>query len=267
MIALALATAALLSACAGSGSGGDASPSPSPTQAAPELAGTGWVLASYAGPAGDVEALPGSGASIVFGDDGSVAGSTGCNRFAGTFTQTGGELTVDLGPMTLMACTSEELTAQETAVTAGLAATRGVAAGADGAITLIDQAGGTVLTFSPGIAGLPGTSWRATGINDGRDAVTSDATTSAVTAEFGADGTLSGTGGCNTYSAPYRIEPVDGLSIGAIAATKMACDLPVMGTELAYFAALARVATYSIDGQTLTLRDDKGATQVTYTAQ
>ena len=265
LVAVCLAAAVLVTACGGSNTGGDTSPSASP--AVPQLAGTGWVLESYAGPDGSVAAEAGSGASMVFGDDGSVAGSTGCNRFAGTFTQQGADLTVDLGPMTLMACTSKALTAQETAVTAGLAATRSMAAGTDGAIELLDQAGGTLLTYRPGIAGLPGTSWQATGINNGRDAVVSDASVSAATAEFAADGTLSGSGGCNTFTAPYRIEPVDGLSIGAIAATKMACEPQVMTTEMAYFAALARVATYAIDGQTLTLRDKDGATQVTFAAR
>ena len=54
-------------------------------------------------------------------------------------------------------------------------------------------------------------------------------------------------------------------TIGPIAATKKLCPDDVMTTEDAYFAALAATAKYKISGDTLTLRDAGGATQVTYT--
>ena len=112
---------------------------------------------------------------------------------------------------------------------------------------------------------LAGTSWQATGINNGKEAVVSQEGTEKVTATFGADGTISGSGGCNTYSGPYTTSGTDQITIGALASTEMACPEPAMEIEQMYFAALGTVATYQIDGTTLTLRDADGATQASFT--
>ena len=45
----------------------------------------------------------------------------------------------------------------------------------------------------------------------------------------------------------------------------MACPEPAMEIEQMYFAALENVATYQLEGSTLTLRDAGGATQATFT--
>jgi heat shock protein HslJ len=45
----------------------------------------------------------------------------------------------------------------------------------------------------------------------------------------------------------------------------MACEGDVQDTENQYAAALAKVTTYQLEGNQLTLRDADGATQVTYT--
>jgi heat shock protein HslJ len=44
----------------------------------------------------------------------------------------------------------------------------------------------------------------------------------------------------------------------------MACAEPAMEIEQMYFAALGNVATYLIEGNTLTLRDSGGAMQATF---
>jgi heat shock protein HslJ len=110
---------------------------------------------------------------------------------------------------------------------------------------------------------VAGTSWQATGVNNGKEAVVGLAGTSAITADFGTDGTLSGSGGCNTYSADFSTSGTDQITIGIIASTLMACPDDVMQSEQEYFTALGKVTTFQIDGATLTLRDDEGQTQVT----
>jgi heat shock protein HslJ len=70
-------------------------------------------------------------------------------------------------------------------------------------------------------------------------------------------GTLSGRA-VNTYSAPYKIEGDGRLSIGKMAATLMAGPPELQEIESAYFAALAKVASYASDGSTLTLHDGGG---------
>jgi heat shock protein HslJ len=113
---------------------------------------------------------------------------------------------------------------------------------------------------------LSGTSWTATGVNNGKGAVESVAAGTTITASFGTDGQLSGSGGCNQYSATFT--SADGtIVIGPIAGTRMACDPIVSDQETAYFAALDAAATYKVQGSTLELRDDSGALQVTYAKQ
>ena len=67
------------------------------------LAGTAWTLATASVDGDDVDAV--GTPTLAFGDDGTtLAGSTGCNQFAGTYTQTGSDLTITIGPVTRAAC-------------------------------------------------------------------------------------------------------------------------------------------------------------------
>ena len=249
-----------------SGCGSTSTPAADAASAAPsmELAGSSWVLESYAGPDGAPVAAVTSGelGTLTFAADGSFSGSTGCNRIAGTYTQDGSSLTMASGPMTLKACEGP-VAAQEAAVVAALPLVASFTSNAN--LVLQDADGATLLTYAPGLSSLAGTSWQATGINNGKEAVVSEAGTEKVTATFRADGTLSGSGGCNTYSGTYTTAGADQITIGALAATEMACEEPAMQIEQMYFTALANVATYQIDGNTLTLRDADGAMQATFT--
>jgi heat shock protein HslJ len=238
-----------------SGCGSSTTPSTS-SATATALAGTSWVLTSFAGPDGAPVAAVATGevGSLSFRSDGSFSGSTGCNRFAGTYAQDGTSLTMKPGPMTLKAC-QDPVAAQETAVVAALPKVASFTSGAT--LDLLDAQGVSLLTYSPGMTGLAGTSWHATGINNGKGGVVGQAGTEKVTAEFGADGTLSGSGGCNTYTAPYTTTGTDQIT--------MACPEPASQIEQECFASLGNVSTYQIDGTTLTLRDAGGATQVTLT--
>ena len=121
-----------------------------------------------------------------------------------------------------------------------------------------------IASIAAGMAGLEGTSWTATGINNGKQAVVSDAITPTVTATFEKDDVLSGFGGCNTYTSTWTTTDPDGLTIGPVASTLKACEQDLMDTEQQYFAALANVATYQIEGNQLTLRDAEGAVQVSF---
>ncbi len=230
--------------------------------AATDLAGTSWVLASFAGPEGaDVPAVTsGTVASLTFGADGSFSGSTGCNRIAGTYVQDGATLTITSGPMTLMAC-QQPVAAQETAVVAALPEVASFTI--DPNLALLSADGATLLTYSPGMSSLAGSSWTATGINNGKGGVVAQAGTEKVTAEFGDDGQLSGSSGCNTYTATYSTTG-DQMTLGPVASTRMACVGDAGQIEQDFYAALENVATYQIDGNSLTLRDESGATQVAF---
>lgn len=264
MVLAAAVPLAALSGCGQSGGGGQ-SPSPSaPSSSAPDLTGSSWLLASYAAGSSTVEAAAGGTAALEFRKDGAMGGSTGCNSFGGTFVQEGASLTITTGPMTLMACTDPAVDAQEKAVIAGLGAVASFRGGPGSELVLLDASGATLLTYGPGLRGLAGTSWRATGINNGKGAVAGTADTDKVTAVFGEAGDLSGSAGCNNYRGTWTASGTDKLAIGPLATTKKLCEPPLNALEQQYLTALATVTTYQINGTTLTLRDETGAAQATY---
>ncbi|HYC92710.1 MAG TPA: META domain-containing protein [Thermoanaerobaculia bacterium] len=89
-------------------------------------------------------------------------------------------------------------------------------------------------------------------------------TSSAITLRF-ADGSATGSGGCNQYRATYT-ESGSSLTFGPIGATKRACVDPEGNRrESEYFDALSRVASYAISGNRLTLRDAAGTTLLEFT--
>lgn len=110
----------------------------------------------------------------------------------------------------------------------------------------------------PGAA-LEGNTWQATEIA-GIETLVKDA---QVTAKFMA-GTLSGSGGVNTYSAGYTVTAPDGIAVSQPAATLMAGPEDAMTQEAAYFAALAKAVTFAVTADQLTLSDDAGSVLVRY---
>jgi heat shock protein HslJ len=248
----------LVSAC-----GDDDDGQPAASVAPPDLAGTKWVLSSYVADDEDVDAA--AVAALDFGADGStLSGTTGCNSVGGTYTQDGSNLTINLGPMTLVACTDDATNAQERAIVDGLPHVASFTAA--GQLALLDDKGAALLIYDPNTAGLEGTSWIATGVNNGSGGVEATTLTATISATFAPASALSGFSGCNQYNAAYETSGTDGLTISNVATTRKACADEAMTLESQYTAALAKVTTYSISGVTLTLRDAGGATQVTFTA-
>jgi heat shock protein HslJ len=249
----------LVTACGDDDDGQPAAASVAPA----DLAGTKWVLSSYVANDEDVDAA--AVAALDFGaDDSTVNGTTGCNNFGGTYTQDGSKLTIALGPMTRVACADDATTAQEQAIVDGLP--RVVSFTETGQLALLDDKGAAVLIYDANAAGLEGTSWNATGVNNGSGGVQSTALTATISAAFAPAGALSGFAGCNQYNAGYATSGSDGLTISNVVTTRKACADDAMTLESQYTAALAKVTTYSISGNTLTLRDADGAAQVTFTA-
>ena len=250
----------LLSACA---SGESAAPAPSGASV-PELAGTSWNLTAFSDADGaqTPAVTDPSVGTLNFLADGQLAGSTGCNRFSGTYAQSGEDLTITTELISAAACIGPA-GEQDPAVIAALdkVATAGVAADQ---LVLKDGQGAQLLGYAPGLVGLQRTSWIATGVSNGNQAVASSATVATITAEFGQDNALSGFGGCNNYTSTWTTTAPDGLTIGPVGSQLRACEQDLMDTEQQYFAALAKVTTYQLEGNQLTLRDADGATQVTY---
>jgi putative lipoprotein len=131
-----------------------------------------------------------------------------------------------------------------------------------GPLLLVRAAG---VRADPGAASPIIGEWRVTVI--GTDPVITD---SSPTMTFGADGSLVGNAGCNSYSTTYTTA-ASGLSIdSAIATTSMACDPATERQERAFLGVLDAIAaddgasTFEVDdsGGQLALTSSDGATLV-----
>lgn len=120
----------------------------------------------------------------------------------------------------------------------------------------------SVSVSSPGTDSLADTSWvlepssLGVAIPDGVE----------VTIAFSGD-QVSGNSGCNRYSGTYETVGEDGLKLGPLMSTKMACEPAQASVEGAYLPKLDQVARYSVAGDRLTLGSAEGATPLTYTKQ
>lgn len=90
--------------------------------------------------------------------------------------------------------------------------------------------------------------------------------TVTITALFGSDGMVSGSGGCNNYSAAYTVNG-SSLTIQAPAATMMSCSEEINQQESDYFFLLEDAGAYEIKGDTLTIKDSDGQALLEYTSQ
>ena len=253
---LALAT---LAACGSTSTTGSVR-GPATTAPSAGLDGTTWLLKTFQVGTVATPAVPASGAALTFGSGSALSGSTGCNTFGGTYDATGTNLTLTLGPMTQKACTSVVLQAQEAAVVRLLPQVTGYDL-SSGSLTLTGSGNATLLTYTAGATGLEGTSWQVTGVNTG-NAVETSALTEALTASFAAGGVFNAFGGCNTMRGTWETSGSNGLTITGISSTMMACAADVSALEASYTAALGKVTSYTLAGDTATLTDSTGATQV-----
>lgn len=220
---------------------------------APALNGSAWVLASLPGQT----LVPAATPTARF-EEGQVAGSDGCNRYSMPFTTRGS--TIEIGPLgwsTRMAC-PDDITAQAKVFNEALLSARSFRK-ADGKLELLDTNGSIVATFVAQAQSLAGTSWSVVNINNGRQAVVGIVSDAVLTMEFDTAGQVSGSTGCNRFTATYRADG-DTLKITTVAATRRACpDEALAEQEQAFLRALESVATMSFEGNRLDLRQADGA--------
>ncbi len=217
--------------------------------------GRPWVLASGIPFPQDVAIVR---PSATF-EGGTVSGSTGCNRYTGPYTVDGDSLELGQIASTMMAC-PPPADAIERAYVAALGKVAEWRSDGDD-LVLVDSDGADLLRYA---AATPVGSWQVTGLRRG-DASTSPLAGTDLTARFGADGSLSGSAGCNTYKSSYTTEKHT-IEIAAPAATRKACADPagVMEQESAYLALLPTAVSYRLDGNVLELLAADGTRLVTY---
>ena len=220
-----------------------------------------WTLESWESDGVTVTRPNEPTAVVNFLPDGALSGDTGCNRFGGTYTVDGDDLTVTTGATTRRACTDDVATVQEQALLTQLGEVR--SARVDGpSLDLLDGSGTVLLSLAAGPSGLDGTSWQVSAVNNGTGGLEASALSEALTAEF-RDGMVSGSTGCNTFSAAYTTED-DRITVEPPQATLVGCEPEVAAVEARFLAALERSTRFELEATSLVLRDDEGAAQVTF---
>jgi heat shock protein HslJ len=230
------------------------------------LAGNQWQATQVRTEKGLVPAPSTGGPTTEFAD-GKVSGSTGVNRYNGEYaTKQGNKIEITIGPMTLMAGPPAAMALEQSFVTALKSATRYTVT--ETTLTLQDDAGDVLVSYKILKATpLVGTTWDCTMYNNGRGGFQSLVASSAITAVFGKDDSLTGNAGINNYNGKYSADNGSIKIDSAISSTMMAGDPEIMAQEAAYLAALPKATTYDIDGSTLTLRDATGAAMAAYQAK
>ena len=232
------------------------------------LTGIVWKMISYNnGTGGVVSALPGIEVTATFGEDGSLTGSAGCNRYTSSYQQDGEYLTIGPIASTFMMCSEPDgVMDQETAYLKALETVASFELKGD-RLTLRTASGAIAVEFSRAVSvGLSDTQWGLSLYYVGGDAVTSPLAGTTITANFFAEGKLSGSAGCNTYQGTYEVDG-ESLDIGPLMSTKKACSQPpgVMEQETTFLVLLENTAAYQIKGDTLILLDATGAPLAEFT--
>jgi heat shock protein HslJ len=230
------------------------------------LVGTRWQLLSVNG----VSPYGGSAPTIAFEQGNKISGHAGCREYVGAYQASGDDIRF---PMIAMIgppepC-SEALSVQEGEYTTRLELATDYRLNTS-RLELFTARGETLL-FEPlaedAHASLEGTTWELIAFIQEKRVEQTDIPAliprevlvgTEVTAEF-EDGTVSGSAGCNTYSATYTIDGPS-LNIEPPAATEMACSEPadIMQQEQRYLNHLANVTLHRIHGNQLRLETDDG---------
>jgi putative lipoprotein len=119
-------------------------------------------------------------------------------------------------------------------------------------LAAISLLAGCAITSRDATMDLPGTSWVLVDL-DGTAPVGETAPTIA----FDDQGSVTGTGGCNTFNGDVTIDGSD-LSFGPLASTQMACEEDISNQEAAFFTALQDVTSYTVDNDGRLVLQDGG---------
>jgi len=249
---------------------------PAPTQApteiveaidlAPQLKDKLWMLVGYGDAANPTVVEEGTVVTALFGADGNLSGSGGCNNFFTSYELDGDALTVD-GPVasTMMAC--ERGMNQESVVLAALEGAQQIAFTAEGRLEISYDSGSSVeqkLVYTPGETPLVDTQWVLLSSGDPANPTNVESGT-IISALFTEDGRVSGSSGCNNFSAGYSVK--DGaIEIKQPISTLMACTQG-MEQEAAFTTALLTAETYQIIGSRLEIGYDGGKGMLVFTSR
>jgi len=209
--------------------------------------------------------LTGTQVTLQFSQD-QLGGSAGCNGYSAPFKLDGDQISIGPIATTMMAC-AEPVMKQESAYLAALEKAASVSISGE-TLTFSDAQGNITLSYhalEP--TSLVDTLWDVVAYNNGKGGVTSVLAGTFLNALFMADGSLSGSAGCNNYTTTFQIDG-DQITIAPAASTRMFCAEPegVMEQEAQFLAALGNSKRYKIEMESLTFFDEQGSRQVEFQA-
>jgi heat shock protein HslJ len=178
---------------------------------------------------------------------GRAQGFSGCNNFSGGYSVKGDRLEIGQIASTMMACPEPGM-AIENAFGAAFAGTFSYTLDGD-RLTLTAASGATLQFEREEPPRLAGATWRVTGYNNNRQAVVGVIDEASITLSF-REGEVSGSAGCNSFSATYETKG-DSIQFGPARTSRRACEEPLMTQEREFLAALASAVTWRIDGNVL----------------
>lgn len=228
-----------------------------------------WLLVMYRSADGDlVEILQGTEITAEFKSN-QITGNAGCNNYFASYTLEGNQISIrDIG-MTEMYCADPEGVMDQEMAFLNALGNASIIQADDRSLTILGLSGEELLVFSKSEPlTLVGTQWRLDFYNDGEGAFVSVLNGTQIDALFDELGNVSGSGGCNQYTAQYQLDG-NRLEISSAASTMMFCAEPegAMDQELAYLSALESATAYQIDGNMLTMENAEGVRVLSFTAE
>ncbi|WTK80097.1 META domain-containing protein [Streptomyces sp. NBC_01511] len=200
-----------------------------------------------------------AGASVEIDSKGRASANTGCNSIGAQVTVDGDTVTVGEKEMTLIGC-PEELQAFEKALN-GAFSGKLTAKIEDKRLTLTTAGGDSIAMSAEQPAPLVGTEWTVSSLLSG-ETVSSLPTdkkgeSGKATLTFAKDGTVSGSLGCNTFSASAKTTDST-ITFGPVRSTRKLCPEPGMSLERKLLKALDGKVTYEVHHRELTLKAADG---------
>ncbi len=235
-----------------------------------DLKNTHWVLQSYGDPQNPQPVEPATTITAVFtgpadSAEGALVGFGGCNTYSTSFAIEDDQITIDPPMATLLAC---EVGSEQEATYLALLQEAETFQIAGKQLQLTGPNGG--LTYTSVNLPLEQVLWSLESFGDpaAPQPVSAEA---EITALFvatdeaeAAGGTVSGSAGCNRYSAGYEQEGQQ-LTLGPPITSLMACETG-METEQTFLAALESVERYQVLGDQLRLFFEEGQQVMTFRA-
>lgn len=222
------------------------------------LVDTSWVLTAYGDPNNLTPSVFGATTTAVFLPNGTVQGFTGCNNFIAKYSLEGNLITIDLPIINLAAC--ETGMEQEQIFLQLLETAQSYRIGAN-ALEIVSMDSTQRMQFEALNLSLENVRWQLESV-DGLplpDDISVNILFNPATspAAQGADNTVNGSAGCNTFFAPYTLSG-DSFSAGPFGLTRMICAETIMQIEQAFLAGLENVESYQIIGSHLEIQTNTG---------